>query len=108
VCCLAEGGKVVKAPRPYHGKKSLVYLFPSPLFRGLPPRIWVGRYHSLIVERESLPPSLEVIAQTESGEIMALQHISRLLFGVQFHPESVLTPQGKTILKNFLEVGLSC
>ena len=86
----------------------MVYLFPSPLFRGLPPRIWVGRYHSLIVERESLPPSLEVIAQTESGEIMALQHISRLLFGVQFHPESVLTPQGKTILKNFLEVGLSC
>jgi len=68
----------------------------------------VGRYHSLIVERESLPPSLKVIAQTENEEIMALQHIYRPLFGVQFHPESVLTPQGKTILKNFLEVELSC
>jgi len=68
----------------------------------------VGRYHSLIVERESLPPSLKVVAQTESGEIMALQHISRPLFGVQFHPESVLTPQGKIILKNFLEVAPLC
>lgn len=76
----------------------------SPLFRGLPEYITAGRYHSLIVEAPTLPATLRVTAWSEEGEIMALQHVLRPLFGLQFHPESVLTPQGKVILKNFLEV----
>ncbi len=64
----------------------------------------MGRYHSLVVDPESIPPSLRVIAWTEEGEVMALEHRKYPLFGVQFHPESVLTPQGKVILRNFLEV----
>lgn len=66
----------------------------------------MGRYHSLVVKPETLPPSLRVIARTEDGEIMAIEHCSYPLFGVQFHPESVLTPEGKRILKNFLEVSM--
>jgi len=64
----------------------------------------VGRYHSLVVKRETLPLSLRITALTEDGEIMAIEHRTYPLFGVQFHPESVLTPEGKLILKNFLEV----
>jgi len=104
--CIAyvEGARIVKASTPKHGKKSTVILLPSLLFRGLPPKIEVGRYHSLIVDPSTLPPTLRVIAWTEDHEIMAIEHTKYPLFGVQFHPESVLTPHGKQILKNFLEV----
>ncbi len=89
-----------------HGKASEVELLPwCPIFRGLPSRITVGRYHSLIVDRDTLPQELEVTAVSEEGEIMGLRHRKYPVFGIQFHPESVLTQEGKTILKNFLAIG---
>ncbi|HEV8618551.1 MAG TPA: anthranilate/aminodeoxychorismate synthase component II, partial [Candidatus Udaeobacter sp.] len=75
------------------------------LFADLPPRFEAGRYHSLIVEPKSLPPCLEVIAQTDDEEIMALRHRQFPVYGLQFHPESILTPEGKNILANFLTLG---
>jgi anthranilate synthase component II len=101
----AYGGRVVRASRAVHGKSSRVTHDGSDLFAGLPNPLEVGRYHSLIVERESLPPSLRVAATAENdpNEIHALRHTEHPVWGVQFHPESVLTPHGKRILKNFLE-----
>jgi len=74
------------------------------LFQGLPEEIVVGRYHSLVVQTESIPPSLRVTAWSNDNEIMALEHNIFPVFGVQFHPESILTPLGKLILSNFLEI----
>lgn len=100
--CEAFGGTVGYAKALMHGKSSLTKLAPScPLFQDLPPEIPVARYHSLAA-KEPLPPDLEAAAVTEDGEIMALQHKTHPTFGLQFHPESILTPDGKTILKNFL------
>lgn len=100
--CEAFGGTVGYAKTLMHGKSSLTKLAPScPLFQDLPPEIPVARYHSLAA-KEPLPPDLEAAAVTEDGEIMALQHKTHPTFGLQFHPESILTPDGKTILKNFL------
>ena len=98
------GARVVKAIKPCHGKKSLVYLSSSRLFQGLPDEIMVGRYHSLVVQPETIPPSLHVIAWSIDHEVMAIEHDTYPLFGVQFHPESILTPNGKMILSNFLGV----
>ena len=100
--CEAFGGTVGYAKALMHGKSSLTKLAPScPLFQDLPPEIPVARYHSLAA-KEPLPPGLEAIAVAEDGEVMALQHKTHPTFGLQFHPESILTPDGKTILKNFL------
>lgn len=100
--CEAFGGTVGYAKALMHGKSSLTKLAPScPLFQDLPPEIPVARYHSLAA-KEPLPPDLEAAAVTEDGEIMALQHKTHPTFGLQFHPESILTPDGETILKNFL------
>lgn len=100
--CEAFGGTVGYAKALMHGKSSLTKLAPScPLFQDLPPEIPVARYHSLAA-KEPLPPDLEATAVTEDGEIMALQHKIHPTFGLQFHPESILTPDGETILKNFL------
>ena len=100
--CEAFGGTVGYAKALMHGKSSLTKLAPScPLFQDLPPEIPVARYHSLAA-KEPLPPDLEATAVTEDGEIMALQHKTHPTFGLQFHPESILTPDGETILKNFL------
>lgn len=100
--CEAFGGTVGYAKALMHGKSSLTKLAPScPLFQDLPPEIPVARYHSLAA-KEPLPPDLEAAAVAEDGEIMALQHKSHPTFGLQFHPESILTPDGETILKNFL------
>lgn len=100
--CEAFGGTVGYAKALMHGKSSLTKLDPScPLFQDLPPEIPVARYHSLAA-KEPLPPDLEAAAVTEDGEIMALQHKTHPTFGLQFHPESILTPDGETILKNFL------
>ncbi len=85
-----------------HGKPSIIRHNASLLFSGLPPSFEAGRYHSLIVEHDSLPPCLEVTAQTDEGEIKALRHRQFPVFGVQFHPESILTPEGKKLLINFL------
>ena len=100
--CEAFGGTVGYAKALMHGKSSLTKLAPScPLFQDLPPEIPVARYHSLAA-KEPLPPDLEANAVSEDGEIMALQHKTHPTFGLQFHPESILTPDGETILKNFL------
>ena len=101
----AYGGRVVRASRAVHGKASRVTHDGSDLFTGVPNPLEVGRYHSLIVERESLPSELEVSATAEDDprEIHALRHREHPVWGVQFHPESVLTPHGKRILKNFLQ-----
>lgn len=100
--CEAFGGTVGYAKTLMHGKSSLTKLAPScPLFQDLPPEIPVARYHSLAA-KEPLPPDLEAAAIAEDGEIMALQHKTHPTFGLQFHPESILTPDGETILKNFL------
>ena len=100
--CEAFGGTVGYAKALMHGKSSLTKLAPScPLFQDLPPEIPVARYHSLAA-KEPLPPDLEAAAVAEDGEIMALQHKTHPTFGLQLHPESILTPDGETILKNFL------
>jgi anthranilate synthase/aminodeoxychorismate synthase-like glutamine amidotransferase len=104
--CIAEayGGKVVRASRLMHGKWSLIHHDGASIFSGLPTPFQAGRYHSLIVESDSLPSCLEVIAQTEEGDIMAVRHTDFPVHGVQFHPESILTPDGKNILINFLAI----
>jgi anthranilate synthase/aminodeoxychorismate synthase-like glutamine amidotransferase len=96
------GGKVVRAPRLMHGKTSLVHHDGKGVLEGLPQPFEAGRYHSLIAEPQALPAVLEVSARTEEGEIMAVRHRSLAVEGVQFHPESVLTPQGPALMENFL------
>jgi anthranilate synthase/aminodeoxychorismate synthase-like glutamine amidotransferase len=96
------GGKVVRAGRLMHGKTSLVGHDKRTLFAGLPEPLEVGRYHSLIAAPETLPPHLEVSARTAEGEIMGVRHRDLVVEGVQFHPESVLTPDGPRLLQNFL------
>lgn len=104
--CEAWGGTVGYAKQLMHGKQSPVRLSPRcPLFRGLPEVIGAARYHSLAAKADSLPPELEVVAVSQDdGEVMAVQHRDFPVFGLQFHPESILTPQGKTILENFLHL----
>jgi anthranilate synthase/aminodeoxychorismate synthase-like glutamine amidotransferase len=99
----AFGAEVVRAGRIMHGKTSPIFNDGRTIFRGLPNPFPAGRYHSLLVRRETLPPFMEVSAETEEGEIMGIRHREYPLEGVQFHPESVLTPSGKRILKNFLD-----
>lgn len=99
----AFGGKVVRAQAVMHGKTSAISHTGQGLFDGVPAQMEVGRYHSLAVERATLPASLKVTAWTEDGEIMALSHAEHPTVGVQFHPESILTPDGKRLLQNFLE-----
>lgn len=100
----AYGGKVIRADRVMHGKTSRITHDGTGLFDGLPDPLEVMRYHSLIVERKSLPASLEILAVTSDrpDEIQAMRHAEHPVWGVQFHPESVLTQQGKRILQNFL------
>ena len=97
------GGEVVRAPRLMHGKTSLISHDGRGVFAGIPSPCEVGRYHSLIARPETLPAVLEVTARTEQAEIMALRHRELVVEGVQFHPESVLTPAGPAMLRNFLE-----
>jgi len=102
--CIGEayGGRVVRAPQPVHGKSSAIFHNGTGLFRGVPNGFTAGRYHSLILDRESLPETLQISASTEDGVIMAIQHQDFPMSGVQFHPESVLTECGKQVLANFL------
>jgi anthranilate synthase/aminodeoxychorismate synthase-like glutamine amidotransferase len=99
----AFGGEVVRAPRLMHGKTSLIYHDGRDIFQGIPSPFEATRYHSLIVRRETLPDCLQVSAQTAVGEIMGLRHREHTIFGVQFHPESILTGEGMNILNNFLK-----
>ncbi|HUR98930.1 MAG TPA: aminodeoxychorismate/anthranilate synthase component II [Pyrinomonadaceae bacterium] len=96
------GGKVVRAPEPVHGKPVEVRHDGKTIFEGIEGNFEAGRYHSLIVERGSLPDCLEISAESPDGLIMAMRHRSLPIEGVQFHPESILTEHGKVMLKNFL------
>jgi anthranilate synthase/aminodeoxychorismate synthase-like glutamine amidotransferase len=100
----AFGGKIVRAPKLFHGKTSEIEHDRKGIFRDLPNPFVATRYHSLIVERKSLPKELLVTAETHDGTIMGLRHRRFAVEGVQFHPESVLTESGKRLLKNFLEL----
>jgi len=103
--CIGQvyGGRVIRAKKLMHGKTSEIHqLVEDPLFHGVENPFVATRYHSLILERKSLPSSLLVIARTEGDVIMGIRHESHPVWGVQFHPESILTSSGKTILKNFL------
>ena len=101
--CAAFGATVTYAKALMHGKQSVVRFDPTcPLFRGLPEAAPVARYHSLAADAATVPACLKITARTPDGEVMAVQHREYPIFGVQFHPESILTPDGKTILANFL------
>jgi anthranilate synthase component 2 len=100
----ACGGKVVRAPEAMHGKLSRITHTAKGLFKGLPRSFEVTRYHSLIVERKSLPADLVVTAKTADGVIMGLQHKTHPVYGVQFHPESIASEHGHALLANFLEL----
>lgn len=101
----AYGGRVVRAGRPMHGKASRVRHDGEGVFAGLPDPLTATRYHSLVVSRDGLPGELEIAAESEDGEIMALRHRRHPVVGLQFHPESVLTDRGHDLLRNFLALG---
>ncbi len=105
--CLGEiyGGKIIRAQKLMHGKSSLIYHDGKTIYQGLPNPFSAIRYHSLVIDRETLPSSLEISAQTAEGEIMGVRHQEYFMEGVQFHPESIMTQEGKKILKNFLDLG---
>lgn len=100
----AYGADIVQAPKLFHGKTSLIHHDGKTIFRGLPNPFQATRYHSLVVERGSLPPEFEISAWTDDGQIMGIRHKELPIEGVQFHPESILTPEGKDLLKNFIEM----
>jgi para-aminobenzoate synthetase component II len=100
----AFGGRVIRAPKVMHGKTSLIHHDGETIFYGLPQDFQATRYHSLIVERKSLPSELEISAETADGTIMGLRHRQMKVEGVQFHPESVLTEAGFRLLENFLTI----
>jgi anthranilate synthase/aminodeoxychorismate synthase-like glutamine amidotransferase len=101
---VAYGGEIIRAPRLMHGKTSPITHDGRTIYRSLPNPFDATRYHSLIVNRENLPDSLEVSAETTQGEIMGLRHKTLGVEGVQFHPESILTSVGKDLLRNFLKL----
>ncbi len=104
--CIGDvfGGRVVQAQNLYHGKTSPIIHNGQGIFAGLPNPFRGARYHSLIVDQQSLPEVLEITAQTQQGEIMGLKHKKLPIYGVQFHPESIMTEEGIMIIKNFLEI----
>ncbi len=103
--CEVYGAVIAPARQLMHGKPSLIKADPScPLFAGLPDKIQGARYHSLVAKEETMPDCLRVTATAENGEIMAVAHRDHPVYGLQFHPESILTPQGATILENFLKI----
>jgi len=104
--CEAFGATITYAKTLMHGKTSMVHIANgNPVFRGLPPLQEGGRYHSLAADRATLPDELLVIAETDDGEVMGVKHRDFDVFGLQFHPESILTPSGARIMENFLAVG---
>jgi len=104
--CETFGASIIPAKRLMHGKQSNIYIANgSGIFKGLPPIIQAARYHSLAAERSSLPDELLVIAEDEQGEVMGVKHRHYEIYGLQFHPESILTHQGSVIVSNFLKMG---
>jgi len=103
--CMAYGATVTYAKKLMHGKQSVIkFSDECPLFRGIDKNTPVARYHSLAVDSDTLPDFLEVTAVADDGEVMAVQHRDYPVFGVQFHPESIMTPEGKTMLNNFISL----
>ena len=103
--CEAFGATVTFAKELMHGKQSMAELdTATPLFAGLPPQVPVARYHSLAADPDTIPACLQVTARVANGEVMAVQHTTHPIFGVQFHPESIMTPDGPAMLKNFIEL----
>lgn len=103
--CEAFGAEITYAATLMHGKKSKIHITnDNPIFRGLPKQIEAGRYHSLSASRNTLPEELMIIAETEDQEIMGIKHRDYDIYGLQFHPESILTPNGGTILENFIKL----
>jgi len=103
--CETFGASIAPAKRLMHGKQSNIYIANgSDIFKGLPPVIQAARYHSLAVKRSSLPDELLVIAEDDQGEVMGVKHRHYEIYGLQFHPESILTPQGAIIMRNFLKM----
>jgi len=100
----ALGGRIIRAREPVHGRTSWIRHHDTPLFQGIPDPFLATRYHSLVVDRESVPGELAVTAWTDDGVVMALEHRQHPVYGVQFHPESVLTQYGHTLLANFLRL----
>ena len=100
----AFGAEVVRAGRLMHGKTSEIINDGQTIFKGLSSPFPAGRYHSLILNRDSIPPCLEISAETEEGEVMGVRHLEYPVEGIQFHPESILTPNGKRIIKNFVDM----
>ncbi|KGK91665.1 anthranilate synthase subunit II [Desulfosporosinus sp. HMP52] len=104
--CEAFRARIIHAQKVMHGKKSTIHIANgNEIFRGLPPIIEAARYHSLIAEKQTIPDELLVIAEDKNGEIMGVKHRDYEVYGVQFHPESILTPKGKLIIANFLGLG---
>jgi anthranilate synthase component 2/para-aminobenzoate synthetase component 2 len=101
----AFGGEIIRAPRLMHGKTSTIHHDGRTIFEGLSNPFEATRYHSLLIRRETLPPCLEITAWTDRDEIMGVRHRDFIVEGVQFHPESILTTEGKTLLRNFLKLG---
>lgn len=103
--CEVYGANIAHAKKLMHGKQSILTIDTAdPIFKGLPEKLPAARYHSLIAERQSLPGCLKVIAADDTGEVMAVKHKEFPVYGLQFHPESILTPDGKIILENFLSL----
>jgi anthranilate synthase/aminodeoxychorismate synthase-like glutamine amidotransferase len=101
----AYGGKIIRAPKLMHGKTSVIHHDRKTIFRDLPEPFEATRYHSLIIDKQTLPDCFEITAWTDDDEIMGIRHHDVLMEGVQFHPESILTAVGKDLLKNFLKLG---
>ena len=103
--CETLEGKITYAPQLMHGKQSLVKVDDtSVIFKGLPKELQVARYHSLVADQNMIPDTLDITATDEKGEIMAVQHKTLPIYGVQFHPESIMTPQGKEMIRNFVTI----
>lgn len=103
--CAAYGATVTYAKELMHGKQSeIVFDRDCPLFRGCPDRMKVARYHSLAADKDTIPDCLKIVASTADGEVMAVQHRQYPIYGVQFHPESIMTPEGKKMLANFISL----
>ncbi|MFN3871086.1 MAG: anthranilate synthase component II [Aquificaceae bacterium] len=104
----AFGAKIVRAKRLMHGKTSLIYHTQEGIFEGLKNPFTAVRYHSLVIDRQTLPDFLKITAWSEDEEIMGVQHVEYPLFGVQFHPESILSEEGMRLLENFLKIAKEC
>ncbi|MEW6416733.1 MAG: aminodeoxychorismate/anthranilate synthase component II [Nitrospirota bacterium] len=103
----AFGGEIISAPRLMHGKISMIYHDGKTIFEGLPNPFEATRYHSLVIEKETMPDCLEITAWTDIGEIMGVRHKEFIVEGVQFHPESILTKVGKDLLRNFIRLKIN-